>query len=614
MNKSYFVSGRLLITLLTLAALNNAAAVNVSFDDSSPLSMFDEVQYNLADNEIDFYINDPIICHTSTDLIVSGLAAIVTDANGNGGNAMPITDSVQYNVSNQLIQAGVNATDAACATKNSGSFNDIIFSTGFEQGVAFTIDYINVPDLVVVGQPIDYAIMVQNNSTQELAFDLLEFVSEESLQNTAYFSDTTVSWDCANENLPNVDCGENIISRYGVRDVILQAGEFAQISVSRTVSAQSVLNEGIDMLAAVFVKNQAGDFVDIETVDKEIVVVENEAPQLSWLNNSINPFVEDDQTGQVLSFRIDDGSGANFTVSYLEQVILSYNDKVEFSNVSVQQVLSGVYDVSFTVMPQADKFTDSQNSEFISIQVSDVFNVFSNTLILEVGITPVNDAPSFGVSCTHLILDPTPLAGQPDVICDPQSGTISSARSGVYTWSDFLTNVSPGPYENQTVEFEIAPGITGDPIIENLIIGSNNTDLWVAVSDTQTGSATFNLIATDNGIGGVNQFQSPTDITIELKPVSYLILGSVVDFPTNPSADVELELTVNGNVIPEIFNIGVNEINNNDFEIPFQLNDQDNYSITIVGGSFTFGCAISAGQSGTINAASANDLVIDCGP
>lgn len=613
MNKSYFVLGKNLITLLTLVAASNAMAVNVSFNNSAAMNMFDEVKYNVAGNEIEFFVNEPIICHTSPSLVVSGLAAIVTDANDGAGIIMPVTESVQYDVINQLISAGVNSNQAACASRNSGTFNDIIFKSNFDDVVSFTVEYVNLPDLVVLDQPVDYEIIVQNNSSQDLAFDLLEYVSQSSLQNDAYFSEFSVSWDCINESLPNVDCGESITNRNGVKNVILQGGEFARISVSRTVSPQSVLNENISMLAAVFIKNQTGDFVGIETVDKQVEVVENEAPQLSWLNNSINTFLEDDQFGQVLSFRIEDGSGANFTVNNLAQAILSYNDKVDFSNISVQEVLSGIYDVSFTVTPQADKFTDSQNTEFISIQVSDIFNVYSNTLILEVEITPVNDAPSFNVSCTHLVLDPTPLAGDSEVSCAALVAGQGPPRSAVYTWNDFLVGVSAGPYENQAISFEIAPGATGDPIIDHLIIGSNMSDLWLLMQDGASGSATINLIATDDGDllnGGQNQFQLNTDITIELLPVTYTVSGLANGFPTaDPASELTLRLTVG----VDILDLEVDAVNASGFTFGYQLANGANYSVQIIGQTLA-NCSITGGGSGTVASNNMTDLVIDCVP
>jgi|GEM_PF-2922277 len=614
MNKSYFVLGKTLITLLTIMAANSALAVSVSFNNSAALDMFEEVNYNLAGNEIEFFVNDPIICHTSSGLVVNGLAAIVTDANDGPGVALPVTQSVQYDVPNQIIHTGVNSGQAACATKTSGFFSDVIFATGFEAGIAFTVEYVNVPNLVVLGQPVDYEIIVQNNSSIALEFDLLEYVSESSLQNDAFYSNSTVSWDCINQSLPNVDCGQNIANRYGARNVVLQAGEFAQFSISRTVSSQSLLDENISMLAAVFVKNQSNDFVAIETIDKEVMVSENEAPELSWLNNSINTFLEDDQTGQVLSFRIEDESGANFSANYVEQTILSYNDKVDFSNVSVQQSSPGIYDVTFTVTPQPDKFTDSQNTEFISIQVSDIFNVFSNTLILEVDIMPVNDAPSFGVSCTHLVLDPTPLAGDSEVSCSALvSGSTQAPTSSVYTWDDFLVGVSAGPYENQSLSFEIAPGATGDPIIDYLIIGSNVSDLWLLMQDGSSGSATVNLIATDDGDllnGGQNQFQLNTDITIELLPVTYTVSGLVNNFPTvDPASDITLRLSVGG----DILDLEVDATNASGFTFGYQLVDGASYSIQIIGQTLA-SCSISAGGSGTISGNDISDLVIDCVP
>ncbi|TDR19596.1 hypothetical protein [Marinicella litoralis] len=611
MNKSYIVLGQFLITLLTLATANQSMALTVSFSDSQPLNLYDEVQYHLSVNEVDFFVGDPVICHTKLGLPVSGLAAVVTDANSGPGTILPISESIQYDVPSQTILANVNSKDAACVTPNGKLFADVIFSSDFDSVTAFTVEYVNLPDLVVLDQTLDYNIIIQNLSNQELVFDVLEYVSEVSIQNTAYFSGLNVSWDCVNEFLPDVDCGSSIADRYGARSVILQPGEFADILVSRTVSTQSVLNQTIDMMTAVFVKNQAGDFIDVKSIDKQLEVVENEAPQLSWINSTLNTFLEDDTIGQVLSFRIEDGSGANFSAATLEQAILSYNNKVEFSNITVQEVVSGVYDVSFTVMPQADKFTDSQNSEFISIQVSDIFNVYSNTLILEVAITPVNDAPSFDVSCTHLILDPSPLNNGSDVICASQVGNANTQRSGVYTWDDFLINVSPGPYENQSISFELT-NVTGDAIIDDLVIGSNMSDLWLLMQDGASGTAVINLQATDNGDtlnNGENQFELPTDITIELLPVTYTISGVANDFPTiDPASEITVRLSVGGDVV----DLEVDANNANDFIFGYQLADGASYTVQIIGQTLA-NCSITNGASGTISGSNVTDLVIDCG-
>ncbi len=613
MNKSHIVLGHILITLFCLTAAKNSSAVTVSFNDSISLNMYDEIEYHTATDEIDFFINEPIVCHTTPNLVINGLSAVITDPNNNLGITLPINNSVQYDVTNQTINAEINSADAACVTESNGLISDLIFRSGFDNGTTFTIEYLDVPDFVVLGQIVDYTIVVQNNSPLELTFDLLEYVSESSPQNQAYFSGQNVSWDCVNQLLPGVDCGDEILSRYGVNDVILQPGEFAEIAVSRTVSPQSILDERINLMAAIFVKNQDGDFIGFESKVKEAVVSENEAPQLSWLNSSLNTFLEDDSVGQTLSFRIDDESGGNFSVATIEQAIMSYNNKVSFSNVTVQQILSGVYDVNFTVTPEPDKFTNAQNSEYISIQVNDIFNVFSNTLLLEVDITPVNDAPSFDVNCTHLVLDPSPLDGGSSVSCDAIVGKVGVPESGVFTWNEFLVGVSSGPEENQTMTFEIAPGATGDPILDGLIIGSNVSDLWLLTTDGASGTATINLMVTDDGgtaNGGVDQFLSSTDVIIELLPVTYTVSGSSVDFPTvDPASEITLRLNVGGDTL----DLEVDANNANDFTFGYQLPDGAGYTVSIIGQTLA-NCSITAGGTGTIAGNDVNDLVVDCGP
>jgi hypothetical protein len=622
MKKTNFVLGKVLITILTSVAVTNTNALKLSFNNATPLNMFDEVQYNINNAVVGLYVSDPIICHTSPNSVVSGLAAVVTDINLGNSIVLPFNNTIQYDLANQIINADVNSNQAACVGVNGHLNNDIIFQSSFNEELTYTIEYQNVPDLVVLGQPIDYNILVQNNSSQDLTFDVLEFVSENPLTNDAFFDDANVSWDCINQSLPNVNCGTGIIDRYGVSSVTLQAGEHADISVSRTVSLLSQLNEEINMLAAVFVTDQNGDFVSVSTADKTAVVSENVAPKLTWLNNSINTFTEDDQVGQSLSFRIEDGSGDIFTDNYVEDAILSYNNKVDISDVVVQENQSGVYDVSFTVTPQADKFTDAKYSEFISIQVNDYFNVFSNTLILEVEITAVNDAPSFDVTCLKLVLDPTPLIPENQASCEIPNPLPSNGPDGNYNGEDFFRGVSPGPYEDQTLLFSITDGtlagnteILDTDFLGGLTASSNLEDLLIFTNDGEDGEVTFKLTATDN-LG--MSYDLDTLITIEVRPVTYTISG-LVNGLTVTDSFVRLGLDVGGQTVINNFDIRESDADcpaqptgTKCFTFGYQLDDNDTYDVGILG-SFLTNCSINPAFNGIIAGENVTDLVVNCG-
>jgi len=611
-NKTLIITGLLIMSPFS-------SAIKLSVNGSAAVELSDNVNLDTVGDSLQLLVEKPIVCHTVlTSLPSSTFVVDVIDPNGDGVS-MPLLGNISYDIFTKVVNADINNQNSACVTKDKVSYGDVIFRTDFDVN-EFSYSYL--PTEVTPGQTIDYKIIIKNRYYSLMNFDLKEYAPLSSVQNQAYF-DSVDFWDCDSHNGSTVNCNGDTIDNE-LTNASIANGYTAEIDVSRTVSSNAAIGSTVELLTAAYVKDQSGKIVDVMVLSHEANVVNNSAPVLSWLNAPSVSLVEDQTQATSLTFVIDDSTGVNVDVSYLQQAITSANGKLTFSNVSVSQNLVGNFEVTFDVVPVADAFTDQGNPESILIQVEDDFGLNSNQLALNVDITPINDPPSFNISCDHIVVNPTPGVGESNVGCASQS-----TFNQVYT--DFLANLTPGPNESsQLMSFQFLNLVDSNGILNseslNIINSSPNMqydDLLFITNSGTSGTATFEVKATDSGglqgngcngtqVGdGCDTFVFGNPITIELLNPTFTISGVATSFPGGVGDKVFLKLTVNGAV--EVTSFEVDASNANGFTLDYRLEEGDTYLIEKNGyvGSGN-DCEIQAGGSGVMGTSDLSDLVLDC--
>jgi hypothetical protein len=626
MIKNKIVSTRLLLSIGFMMSVQLSHAVKLSIDNSTPINLSADVNYVIADQVIEFSSSDPVICRKLNGT-VGALNAEIIDPNGDG-QVMPLLQSVRYNVTSQTTKASINNPSGVCVTKNNSTFNDILFRNAFEPVVP-TFTYQGLSDLVVRGQSLDYQISIENPSNQALMFDLVEYVSTNSITNSAYFESLDL-WECLSHNVAGVDCNEDNTGNR-LLNAAIPAGQTALIDVSRTVGSSSVLGQSIEILTAMFIKNGQGEIIGTEVISFQPTVVNNNAPVLVWGNSNAIDFIEDEGQSHTLNFDVFDSTGVDVSPGYLATAIGAVNDKLDIDGINVVENEPGEYTVFFDVTPKANQFTSAGNTEQIFVQIEDEFNAPSNLLILAVNIEPINDAPSFTPTCLDFTINPTPVGGQAEITCNLANGV----NRATWVYSDFISSISAGGIgndteANQAVIFEVDP-VSGIANNGTIIIddggGFIKDDLVLMLDNGISGSGSFRIRAIDNGVSDVcpavavgdncNTSAYSQEIMFNLLAPVYFVSGTIDDLPDGDELGVRLfEAGTNnplgGNLL--VAGAGINGGQAIDFSFPQALSNGVSYDVQITISPLNRTCVITDGATGTINDMNVNDLVIDCEP
>lgn len=602
-------------------------AVNLSVNNSNPLNLSDDVNLDTIDDTFELKIEEPVVCHFTSTSTPSNIQAMVVDPNGTGVE-MPMLDNVRYGILSQLVSVDINHPKGACVTDYKVQYGDVIWRDDF---TSHDLEYSALPAQIVRDQDLDYTITYANKYDFPVQVELIEYASETSLQNDAFFEAPNL-WECMSHNGSTVICDEDNVPNV-VSNMNVTPGSSATINVSRTVDIRSVNGQNVQLMAAAFVIDGNDNIIDTYVISHTAQVVDNSAPSINWLTQPNVNFTEDETTPMSLTFIIDDQTGVNVDPAYLQQAITSVNNKVDISNINVVQNQFNNYEVTFDLLPAPDAFTSAGNSEQINIIIQDDFGVFSNPLTTDVDIQPINDPPSFTVSCDHIVLNPTPQGGEQAVSCASQTGQILSPS---WNFIDWLVNPSAGPGEDgQSLSYQFniisdVNEILAHQIIDNMSPNMLRDDLFILTNPNVAGTATFQLQATDNGglqgngcndnqVGdGCDTFLLNQTLTIELKPSTYLISGTVNDL--NEQDAIFVRLFDNSGASPVfIRNLPVNgTVGAAPVDFIFSedpLLDGFEYHLETLGGS----CEFDDGQgvrtttySGVVDGADVSDILIFC--
>lgn len=624
------VSTRLLLSVGFIMSAQLSEATKLSIDGTSPVNLSINSNYNTSNQTIEFNSSDPVVCRNVSNQS-SGLKAAIVDPNGDGVD-MNLLQDVSYRILTQTFNAKINNVDGVCVTNKGNNYGDLIFRNQFVPA-AFRTEGLN--DQLVRGQSVDYTIRVENPEDSVMRFDLIEYVSSNSAANAAFFESVDV-WNCLSHNISGVVCNlDNTNNK--LFNATIPSGGVAEIDVSRTVGSNSAVGQSVDILTALFMKNSQNEIVDVQVINKNSLVVDNNAPVISWVNNTALNFVEDDSQGQSLSFNVIDNTGVNLTVNYLSTAIGGVNDKVEIENIAVNENQPGNYLVTFDVLPKADQFTSTGNTEQIFVQIEDDFNASSNLLMLPINITPINDAPSFQPSCLDFTINPTPVGGQTEISCNVSSNGVNRAN---WNYTDFISEISAGGINNdtesnQSVIFEVLP-VSGLATQNSVIVITEPgtfilNDLMLILADGITGSGSFKLRALDNGtpqgISNVCPAQTGSDhcntseyseeIVFNVVAPVYYIQGTIDDMPSSDEIFLRLYETGTNNPLGSSFSQAGQGATGNQsikFTFPTALTNGVDYEVRIILQPDNRACSIASGATGIINNMNMNDLTIDCEP
>src|SRR5690606_15855191 len=136
---------------------------------------------------------------------------------------------------------------------------DLIFKDPFEP-VSIPlpkIEYVGLPETVDQGQEINYQIKMQNTSQSQIKFDLMEYWNKNP-DLGAWLSSYDTVRSCNNGG--PVTCLLDNRSKGVTKNIILAANETLIVDVRQRVHSSSTYGEKLDFMAAVFMKDNQGNF------------------------------------------------------------------------------------------------------------------------------------------------------------------------------------------------------------------------------------------------------------------------------------------------------------------------------------------------------------------
>lgn len=625
------ISMKMTIVLGLFMPIQMVQAVELSLDNSSALNLANDVNFNLTSDELRFNILDPIICHNENQSSATYITEII-DPNGDGA-FMPLLSNVAYNISSQLIKAQVDSVNGVCVTKSGSSFGDLIFENAFSTIIP-DLRYEGIGEQVVRNQSLDYSIIVENNENTSLNFTLIEYVSTDSATNGSFF-ESVDAWSCLSHGNNNVDCNEDDTDNV-LGNASIPAGESLTIDVSRTVGANSLVGQPVEILTAMFITDAQNEIVDVKVINTSPVVVDNAAPSISW-KDGVTPvisFIEDtpleiDQVGltQRISFDINDETGLNVTETLIRNSISVENEKLDIINVAWTSDNGSEYNVDVDLLPAADAFTIQD--EDIVIQIQDEFGSFSGPLSTSFEILPLNDPPNFDLACSNqgdfIVIRPTPIGGELEIECLNSS---TQLRQGSFLFEDLISNLTNGDTgTNQLIDLNIInqSGIFQGVDSAEISIENFFTDLMIDVNG-ETGMGTFQLEVFDNGTPNGESDVCPAGfaehcsmtvspvITVMVENPVYFVSGVVNGLPSNQRIILEM-IDVNQQI-----SLDTVTVQNGDtmFDFSAALVDQTGFLLTIVSQPINqdwtceFGDTETNTTQGIINGANIGNIIINC--
>ncbi|MCW8869253.1 MAG: cadherin-like domain-containing protein [Proteobacteria bacterium] len=646
-----------LLSLATLGLSTADAAVKLVLDNSAPLGMVGETNYDLGNNTIEISLDRPVLCNQAPGYNTGSLTKLrIYDPNEEmkafaAGEGIYFADNADYMVNNgQLVLETDNPAKALCVSSVAGNL-DLIFKSAFEPAsqTAAYVKYIGLPSIVSPGQIINYQIEFSNPSSAPIFFDLLEYWEHNSGQHNAYMAAANERF--CNDNDPAVMCSVAQYDDSGVMKAIqLDAGGTFLLDVTQTVDVNSATGEELEFMAGVFLTDgENGDFLPRTLagphflsnpliVNKTVLVENNNAPQLSWevAPSALTSFNEDDTTEQVFEIRYSDAqtTAANLNVS------ISYQQNNIVDVVTGPFVADG-FDGTMTldVLPLANAFTNTP--EQVTVTVTDGGGL-SSTLTFDVEVNPVNDAPTFAMNCNELTINEQ----DTDLSCtNPLVNRGGNNQiQGVWNGQSIIANFNPGPNEGQqsVLEYEIQVTNNNDGILDE---SGNGEPVWISpttgdiniVNVTgQYGTATVQVrVKDDGGNNGANGC-GPTPanpehgcdvsewetLTIVSSAPIFTLSGIINGLPQGSFVNMNLRDAGNGDAFVE--NENKTNVSGDDplaFSFDYEAADQFNYKVVVDGQSNGLNCDIESASGtepnpdttvGTVNGANVTDLVVTC--
>jgi hypothetical protein len=648
-----------LLSLATSGLTAAQASVKLILDQSAPLGMVGNTNYDLDNNLIEITLDRPVLCNQAPGYNVGSLTKLkIYDPNLEMKGGFGINDGLYFSADadyvvndGQLFLDTDNPAKALCVSAEMGDY-DLIFKSAFEttnQNSAY-VRYVNLPSIVSPGQVINYQIEFGNPSAQPIYFDLLEYWDHNSGQHSGYIAANNQR--ICNNTDPDVVCSVGQYDDSGViKGIQLGSGGTFVLDVTQTVHQNSTAGSELDFMAGVFLTNgQNGDFLPKTlsgphflnnpiTVSKTVSVQNNNPPQLSWdvAPPALTSFYEDESNTYTYKVRYNDAqtSAGNLAVSVTHQ----YGSNNKVNVVKGPFVLDG-FDGTMTldVSPIANAFTDSP--EEVTVTVTDGGGLTSS-LTFDVEVTPVNDAPTFAMNCAELTINEQ----NGNMNCtSPIVNGVGNQIQNIYDDEFIIADFNAGPNEShQSVDEYEVQWLTNqgqdDPngILQTygdgspgIIINNVSGEITVLANNGVTGTAQVQIRVKDNGgVAGANgcDVNDPgyvasdgcnvsdwQSLTIVSEGFKYTVGGTISGVPAGSVFSLKLTGVEDGQAVVE--NIGITTVSSPEAYIFNQLlDDQSNYQVTFNSVPFGYSCTINGGQppaSGTINGVNVVNVDIDC--
>jgi len=646
-----------ILSLVFLGLATAHAGVKLVLDQSTPLGMVGNTHYDLNNNTIEITLDRPVLCDKAAGYNVGSLTKLkVYDPNqemkgGFGANdGLYFASHADYAVDNgQLFLETDNPAKALCVSSELGSY-DLIYKSPFESSAPYNarLKYVGLPNIVSPGQVLNYTIELHNPSAQTIYFDLLEYWNEH-FSHAATITATDNQRSCNTGSAvqcPVIDPDTGVI-----KGIQVAAGGTFELSVTQKVSETAAIGAELDFMAAVFLTNGlGGDFLprtiiedpmpnDPHVASLTATVANNSMPTVSWVTAppTVISFTEDETTPQVFTIKYSDLETA---LQDLDVQVTDQLGNVVTASLSnyVQNGLEATQDL--TILPVTNAYTNGGTPEQLTITVTDE-SAGVTTLLQDVEVIAVNDAPTFAMNCAELTINEQ----NTNLSCtNPIVNRGDNQIQGVWNGQAIIANFNPGPNEGHqsVLDYEVQVIDNTDGILD---VSGNGEPVWISpttgdiniVNVTgQYGTATVEVrVKDDGGNNGANGCgATPANpehgcdvsewetLTIISAPPVYTLSGIINGLPQGSFVNMNLRDAGNGDAFIENEN-KVNASGDNPlaFSFDYEALDQFNYKVVVDGESNGLDCDIESASGtepnvdttvGTINGVNVTDLVVTC--
>ncbi len=638
-----------ILSLVFLGLATAHAGVKLVLDQSTPLGMVGNTHYDLNNNTIEITLDRPVLCDKAAGYNVGSLTKLkVYDPNqemkgGFGANdGLYFASHADYAVDNgQLFLETDNPAKALCVSSELGSY-DLIYKSPFESSAPYNarLKYVGLPNIVSPGQVLNYTIELHNPSAQTIYFDLLEYWNEH-FSHAATITATDNQRSCNTGSAvqcPVIDPDTGVI-----KGIQVAAGGTFELSVTQKVSETAAIGAELDFMAAVFLTNGlGGDFLprtiiedpmpnDPHVASLTATVANNSMPNVSWdtAPPAVISFTEDETTPQVYTIKYSDLETA---LQDLDVQVTDQLGNVVTASLSnfVQNGLEATQDL--TILPITNAYTNGGTPEQLTITVTDE-SAGVTTLLQDVEVIAVNDAPTFAMNCAELTINEQ----NNEMTCtSPISNGGGNQIQG--SWDDefIIDSFNPGPNEShQTVlKYEVEVVDNSDGVLDTFGTGSavtidkNSGQVTVKNNNGVYGTAEVRVRVKDNGgVTGANGCDSndPGYVATEGCDVSewqtlmivsegykYTVTGSISGVPAGSVFSLKLTGVENGSAVMENINVTTSSTPDN-FAFTQLLDNQSTYQVNFNSIPYGYQCSLS-NDTGTINGADVSNVEVNCTP